>query len=106
MAELKIHNELKKGYVELYKTDTVNGAAFANAVYGIYDSSGVRIGELTTDAQGYARSGLINYGTGYYLLEEQAPAGWLLDTTKHSFDITEDGATITIRAVNAPRLAA
>lgn len=104
VAELKIHNELKKGYVELYKTDTVNGAAFANAVYGIYDSSGVRIGELTTDAQGYARSGLINYGTGYYLLEEQAPAGWLLDTTKHSFDITEDGATITIRAVNAPQL--
>lgn len=104
VAELKIYNELKKGYVELYKTDTVNGAAFANAVYGIYDSSGVRIGELITNAQGYAKSGLINYGTGYYLLEEQAPAGWLLDTTKHSFDITENGATITIRAANAPQL--
>lgn len=104
VAELRIHNILKKGYVEIYKTETVNNKALAGAVYGIYNADGVRIGQLTTDANGYAKSGLLNYGFGYYLMEESAPAGWLVDSTKHLFDITEDGATITIRAADAPQL--
>ena len=97
-------NTLKKGYVELYKADTTSGKALAGAVYGIYNSSDIRSGELVTDKNGYAKSGPLIYGDGYYLLEEQAPSGYVLDTTKHYFNIRTNNQTITIRTANTSQM--
>lgn len=91
---------LKKGYVEIYKTDTTTGGPLPGAVYGIYNSANIRVGGLTTNTDGYAKSGLLPYGDGYYLLEEQAPDGYVLDTTKHYFGIRTNNQTITIRTSN------
>ena len=97
-------NTLKKGYVELYKVDTTSDNPLAGAVFGIYNSANIRIGELKTNAGGYAKSGLLPYGDGYYLLEEKAPAGYVLDTTKHYFNIRTNNQTVTIRTNNQSQM--
>lgn len=97
-------NTLKKGYVELYKTDTTSGKALSGAVFGIYGSANSRVGELVTDKNGYAKSGPLIYGDGYYLLEEKAPSGYVLDTTKHYFNIRTNNQTITIRTANTSQM--
>lgn len=103
-ATVTFSNTLKKGYVEIYKTDTTTGKPLAGAVFGIYNSANTRIGGLTTNSDGYAKSGLLPYGDGYYLLEEQAPEGYVLDTTKHYFNVRTNGQTITIRTNNQSQM--
>ena len=103
-ATVTFKNTIKKGYVELYKADTTTGKALAGAVYGIYNSANVRVGELKTNADGYAQSGLLPYGDGYYLLEEQAPEGYVLDTTKQYFNIRTNNQTVTIRTANTSQM--
>ena len=78
-AAVTFNNTLKKGYVDIYKADATTGNPLAGAVFGIYNSANIRVGELKTNADGYAKSGLLPYGDGYYLLEEQAPEGYVLD---------------------------
>ena len=103
-ATVTFKNTIKKGYVELYKTDTSTGKALAGAVYGIYNSANIRVGELKTNADGYAKSGLLPYGDSYYLLEEQAPEGYVLDTTKQYFHIRTNNQTVTIRTANKSQM--
>ena len=103
-AVVTFSNTLKKGYVEIYKADTTTGNPLAGAVFGIYNSANIRIGELKTNADGYAKSGLLPYGDGYYLLEEKAPEGYVLDTTKHYFNIRTNNQTITIRTNNQSQM--
>ena len=103
-ATVTFKNTIKKGYVEIYKTDTTTGKALAGAVFGIYNSANTRIGGLTTNSDGYAKSGLLPYGDGYYLLEEKAPAGYVLDTTKHYFNIRTNNQTVTIRTNNQSQM--
>ena len=59
-ATVTFSNTLKKGYVEIYKTDTTTGKALAGAVYGIYNSVSTRVGELKTNADGYAQDTAVN----------------------------------------------
>ena len=103
-ATVTFTNTLKKGYVEIYKTDTTTGNPLAGAVYGIYNAANTRVGSLTTNSSGYAKSGLLSYGDGYYLLEEQAPEGYVLDTTKHYFNVRMNNQTITIRTNNQSQM--
>lgn len=103
-ATVTFKNTIKKGYVEIYKTDTTTGNPLAGAVFGIYNSANTRIGGLTTNRNGYAKSGLLPYGDGYYLLEEKAPEGYVLDTTKHYFNVRTNNQTITIRTANQSQM--
>ena len=103
-ATVTFNNTLKKGYVEIYKSDTTTGNPLSGAVFGIYNSANIRVGELKTNADGYAKSGLLPYGDGYYLLEEKAPDGYVLDTTKHYFNIRTNNQTITIRTNNQSQM--
>lgn len=103
-AAVTFSNTLKKGYVEIYKSDTTTGNPLVGAMFGIYNSASIRVGELKTNADGYAKSGLLPYGDGYYLLEEKAPEGYVLDTTKHYFNIRTNNQTITIRTNNQSQM--
>ena len=103
-ATVTFKNIIKKGCVEIYKTDTTTGNPLAGAMFGIYNSANIRVGELKTNVDGYAKSGLLPYGDGYYLLEEKAPAGYVLDTTKHYFNIRTNNQTITIRTNNQSQM--
>lgn len=84
-----------EGTVQIRKTDATHGGFFAGAVYGIYDSGGTKVDELTTSATDYVKSKPLPLGH-YYLQELKAPSGAILDTTKHEFDLTTNGATLSL----------
>lgn len=84
-----------EGTVQIRKTNDTHGGFFSGAVYGIYDSSGTKVDELTTSATDYVKSKSLPLGH-YYLQELKAPSGAILDTTKHEFDLTTNGATLSL----------
>lgn len=73
-------------------------ASLKGAVYGIYNTSDVRIGSITTDENGKATSNKILSIGKYYLLEEKASEGYLVDlSTKYYFEITSDNINPVIK---------
>ncbi|MBC2317858.1 Cys-Gln thioester bond-forming surface protein [Listeria booriae] len=102
VIELIFNNSEQVGIVSLKKTGQLFGDVMPNdhyslaeALYGIYDSTDTRIGELSTDEFGKATS--IPLGLGkYYLLEERAPLGYLLSEEKVSFEIEYAGQDVAI----------
>ncbi|HBM3607243.1 TPA: Cys-Gln thioester bond-forming surface protein [Listeria innocua] len=92
-TELIFNNNKQMGTVKLTKSGQEFGASMPNdnytlkeALYGIYNSSDERVGELITDEKGYAESSSLSLGQ-YYLLEEKAPSGYLLSEEKLPFEI-------------------
>ena len=83
------------GYIDIVKKDTVTGAKLSGAVYKILNASNQEVGRLTTNSQGYAKSGNLVAGT-YKLQEITAPSGYLLDTTVHGNITVSPNKTTTI----------
>ncbi|RKA27988.1 hypothetical protein DYZ85_00771 [Listeria monocytogenes] len=101
-TELIFNNNKQMGTVKLTKTGQEFGASMPNdnytlkdALYGIYNSSNERVGELITDEKGYAESNSLSLGQ-YYLLEEKAPSGYLLSEEKLPFEIKYAGQDVAV----------
>ncbi|EAC6410877.1 hypothetical protein EMI97_13960 [Listeria monocytogenes] len=101
-TELIFNNNKQMGTVKLTKTGQEFGASMPNdnytlkdALYGIYNSSDERVGELITDEKGYAESNSLSLGQ-YYLLEEKAPSGYLLSEEKLAFEIKYAGQDVAV----------
>lgn len=102
ILELIFSNKEQIGTVSLSKTGKVFGSdipnnhySLVNAIYGIYDTSDMRVGELTTNEMGQAESAELSLGK-YYLLEEKAPLGFLLNEEKVPFEIEYAGQDVAI----------
>ena len=83
------------GTVSIQKTDadtyefTPQGeATLKGAKYGIYKEDGTRVGEITTDEEGKAKSDYLPSLGTFYLLEEKASTGYQIDKNKYYFYIT------------------
>lgn len=101
-TELIFNNNKQMGTVKLTKSGQEFGASMPNdnytlkdALYGIYNSSDERVGELITDEKGYAESSSLSLGQ-YYLLEEKAPSGYLLSEEKLPFEIKYAGQDVAV----------
>ncbi|QSD78165.1 Cys-Gln thioester bond-forming surface protein [Listeria monocytogenes] len=101
-TELIFNNNKQMGTVKLTKSGQEFGANMPNdnytlkdALYGIYNSSDERVGELITDEKGYAESSSLSLGQ-YYLLEEKAPSGYLLSEEKLPFEIKYVGQDVAV----------
>lgn len=101
-TELIFNNNKQMGTVKLMKSGQEFGANMPNdnytlkdALYGIYNSSDERVGELITDEKGYAESNSLSLGQ-YYLLEEKAPSGYLLSEEKLPFEIKYAGQDVAV----------
>ncbi|EKN7353226.1 Cys-Gln thioester bond-forming surface protein [Listeria monocytogenes] len=101
-TELIFNNNKQMGTVKLTKSGQEFGASMPNdnytlkdALYGIYNSSDERVGELITDEKGYAESNSLSLGQ-YYLLEEKAPSGYLLSDEKLPFEIKYAGQDVAV----------
>ncbi|EBF5204900.1 hypothetical protein FH000_15430 [Listeria monocytogenes] len=101
-TELIFNNNKQMGTVKLTKSGQEFGASMPNdnytlkdALYGIYNSSDERVGELITDEKGYAESSSLSLGQ-YYLLEEKAPSGYLLSEEKLAFEIKYAGQDVAV----------
>ena len=94
------HQNMKiKGRVEIHKEDSeIAGLKLAGAVFGIFDGETL-ITEITTNEEGYAISGLINYGD-YKMRETKAPEGYQLNDKEWDIQIREDQKTYTYNITN------
>ena len=73
------------------------------AEYTVKAPDGSLIGVYTTDASGSFEVRDLLYGKGYTYQETKAPAGYLIDPTVYTFDITEDDRTYTYTREDAPQ---
>ena len=72
-------------------------AKLGGAVYGIYKVDGTRVGQVVTNSDGKNTSEYLPELGRFYLLEEQASEGYLLDSNKYYFEITEDNLNPTVQ---------
>ena len=85
-------NKPAKGELEITKRDVANGSLLPNAGFRIKDAEGNIVVEGRTDENGIA---IFTLRVGKYTYEEfDAPKGYLIDTTPHEFEITENGQIV------------
>jgi len=105
ITELTINNKLIRGNVKLIKLDGDNpDRKLSGAVFELYqDSNGNRqlddtdllLGTLDETEAGIYEKLAIEYG-GYFILEKEAPKGFVKDDSPYYFKIVEDGETVLI----------
>ncbi len=119
-----INNRNFESYIKVVKVDAETGKTipYAGAGFQIYDPYGnlitmtftypepTTIDTFYTNAEGtLVTPEKLEYGTGYSVVEVQAPYGYVLDQTPIYFDVTEDNSTdadgITIIKVEKPNIA-
>lgn len=94
----EIENNPITGELELTKKDVSDGKLLPNTGFRIKDADGNIVAEGYTDENGIARFTL-RYGKFTYE-EFAALEGYLLDTTPHEFEITEDGQVVKAEMTN------
>ena len=94
----EIENKPITGELELTKKDISDGKLLPNAGFRIKDAEGNIVAEGYTVENGIARFTL-RYGK-YTYEEFAAPDEYLLDTTPHEFEITEDGQIVKAEMTN------
>ena len=102
-----INNANFESYIKIVKKDAETGATipYAGAGFQIYDPNGELVAmtftypEVTTidtfytTADGYLITPqTLEYGTGYSIVEVQAPYGYVLNSEPVYFDVTQDGS--------------
>lgn len=95
------------GWVEINKSSSNPAISdgndcydLAGAEYAVYNSSNQAVAKLTTDENGYAKSGLLPSGE-YTVKELKAPKGYELDKEGHQVRITS-GQTTTSNLADKP----
>ena len=119
-----INNANFESFIKVVKVDAETGATipYAGAGFQIYRPDGSKV-EMTftyptpttidtfyTNSEGYlVTPEKLEYGTGYSLVEVQAPYGYVLDSTPVYFDVTEDNSSeeggVTVIEVTKPNMA-
>ena len=104
-----INNAPFKAYLKVTKVDKETGktVAYAGAGFEIYAPNGEKISQtftypkkttidvFYTNDEGYLITPVkLDYGSGYKLVEVQAPYGYVLDSTPIEFDITRSNSTL------------
>ena len=101
-----VENEAGVGFINkpitskliLTKKDVASGELLPNAGFRIKDAEGNTVVEGYTDENGVAEFTL-RYGK-YTYEEFDAPKGYIIDTTPHEFEVTEDGTEIKAEMTN------
>lgn len=101
-VEVVLGNKEQLGNVTLAKIGREFGSDMFNAyyslngaVYGIYTSTGTRVGAITTDGNGKGTLQNLKLGS-YYALEEKAPSGYVLNTAKLPFELKYASQTVSV----------
>lgn len=97
-------NNWKQGYIQVVKKDRKTGQIVKQAgiKFEILSGSNV-ITTISTNAEGVAKSGLLDYGT-YTIREKEAPQNYVIATLEQSQGITDNGKTYSIEVYNEPVL--
>ena len=91
-------NKPSTGELEITKKDVATGKPLPKAGFRIKDADGKVVAEGYTDENGVAKFKL---RAGKYTYEEfDAPEGYIIDTTPHEFEITENGQIVKAEMTN------
>ena len=103
-----INDAVFESYIKVVKVDAETGKAikYSGAGFEIYNPKGEKVSMtftyptpetvdvFYTDDEGYLITPeKLEYGTGYQLVEVQAPQGYILDSTPLTFDVTKENST-------------
>ena len=119
-----INNAPFTSFIKIVKQDAETGKTipYAGAGFKIYDPDGnpvtmtftyptpTTIDTFYTNSEGYlVTPEKLEYGSGYSLVEVQAPYGYVLDSTPVYFDVTEEHSSeeggVTVIEVTKPNMA-
>ena len=92
-------NALAKGSLTVNKVDADTGKALAGVTYRLFDSTGNKIVDVTTDTDGKAVFADLPLGS-YTYQEISAPEGYVVDDTKYPITITAGTLNITETRTN------
>ena len=93
-------NALAKGSLTINKVDAETGKALAGVTYRLYDSTGEKVADATTGADGKAVFADLPQGK-YSYQEISAPSGYVVDDTEYQITITATALNITHKRTNA-----
>ncbi len=93
-----ITNKPIMGKIKLKKTDASTGAALANAVFEVKNSSGTVVDTITTIADGTGTSKDLPYGT-YTITEKTPPTGYKKWTDSKTVTISSHGQTVDVGTI-------
>lgn len=101
VVTVRATNELKKGHIEIIKTDAEDGRNLSGAEFTVYDNSGKVVTVIgPTNSSGYAKSGEITYGS-YIVRETKIPEFYQAGSkTEWSVKIDDDAPLITLDVTN------
>ena len=101
VATVNAEDKPIQGYIQVVKKDVDTGKTVtkANTTFSIYKSDDTYVGDITTNNNGTAKSGLLRYGD-YYLVEKTAPNGYTKSTQKITYKIREEGKTYSAELSN------
>ena len=87
------------GTLEFTKTDISTSEPLPNTVIEIYTENDELVFSGKTDENGKVIIEELRYGK-YYILEKEAPEGYILTEEKMAFEILEDGEIVKATMVN------
>lgn len=94
-----LDNKYPKGGLEFTKTDLVTGDPLPDTKIEIFTEDGVKVFEGRTDKNG--KIIITNLPVGkYFILESDAPDGYILNEEKMWFSITENGEIVKANMTN------
>ncbi len=108
LFEIKENGEIVKaemkdkpitGKLEFTKTDLSTSEALPNTLIEIYTDKGELVFSGRTDEKGQIIIEELRYGK-YYILEKEAPSGYVLNSEKMFFEIKENGEVVKANMVN------
>lgn len=100
VLEEKIVNDRIRGSLSIIKVSANDkNLRIPNTEFTLYSKDGKVIGTYVTDKNGQLTMGPLEYGK-YYYVETKAAKGYKLDSTKHYFEIKENGEVITEYVTN------
>ena len=89
--------EINKVDVDTNESKPQGEASIKNAIYGIYKADGTKVGSITTDENGNAKSDYLPSLGDFYLREETPSNGYELDSTNYYFTITKDNLNPVVK---------
>jgi len=101
LATINASNKLKKGRVEILKSDYESGKDLSGAEFTVYDYDGEEVAVIgPTDSKGYAKSGEITYGS-YIVKESKVPVNYQPDgDAEWHITIDDNSPLITLDIAN------
>lgn len=93
-------NEVKRGTIELTKTDSETTAPIAGVAFALIDAKGTEVRRFTTESDGKATFAAVPYGT-YTIREIEAARGYAMpEVTDVEAKVTEDLAVASYSMTN------